>query len=153
MDNPTGIIQSLVSDAHGTRAVVEVDVSTACPRCAAGKGCGAGLLVGSRRLRRVEASFSADLQLAEGDNVEIALTPNNLLQAALTVYGLPMLGALAGAGLAYVLALGDAAAASAAILGLAGGLLVGKGRLRNTACLESFVPRIEKRLRSAQTGL
>jgi len=153
MDNPTGIIQSLVSDAHGTRAVVEVDVSTACPRCAAGKGCGAGLLLGSSRLRRVEASFSAELRLVEGDNVEIALTPINLLQAALTVYGLPLLGALAGAGLAYVMVLGDAAAASAAILGLLGGLLVGRWRLRYTACLERFVPRIEKRLRSAQTGL
>ncbi len=153
MDNPTGIIQSLVSDAHGTRAVVEVDVSTACPRCAAGKGCGAGLLVGSSRLRRVEASFNADMHLAEGDNVEIALTPNNLLQAALTVYGLPMLGAVAGAGLAYVMMLGDAAAASAAILGLLGGLVAGRWRLRHAACLASFVPRIEKRLRSAQTGL
>ncbi len=93
------------------------------------------------------------MHIAEGDNVEIALTPNNLLQAALTVYGLPMLGALAGAGLAYVLVLGDAAAASAAILGLLGGLLIGRRRLRYTACLESFVPRIEKRLRSAQTSL
>ena len=85
------------------------------------------------------------MHLAEGDNVEIALTPNNLLRAALTVYGLPMLGAVAGAGLAYVMSLGDAAAAIAAILGLIGGLLVGRWRLRNTACLESFVPSIVKR--------
>ncbi len=145
MANPSGIIQSLVSDARGKRAVVEVDVNVACPRCAAGKGCGAGLLAGNNRLRRVEVSFSEDMHLAEGDNVEIALTPNNLLRAALTVYGLPMLGAVAGAGLAYVMSLGDAAAAIAAILGLIGGLLVGRWRLRYAACLESFVPSIVKR--------
>jgi len=150
MDNPTGIIQALVTDARGTRAVVDVDVSTACPRCAAGKGCGAGLLVGSSRLRRVEASFSASLELAEGDNVEIALTPNNLLQAALIVYGLPMLGAVAAAGFAYVMALGDAAAASAAIVGLLGGLVVSRWRLQHAACLGNFVPRVAKRLRGAQ---
>ncbi len=153
MDNPTGIIQTLVTDARGTRAIIDVDVSTACQRCAAGKGCGAGLLVGSSRLRQVEASFSASLDLAEGDNVEIALTPNNLLQAALIVYGLPMLGAVAAAGFAYVMALGDAAAASAAIVGLLGGLVVSRWRLQHAACLGSFVPRVAKRLRGAQAGL
>ena len=153
MDNPTGIIQALITDARGTRAIVDVDVSTACPRCAAGKGCGAGLLVGSSRLRQVEASFSASLDLAEGDNVEIALSPNNLLKAALMVYGLPMLGAIVAAGFAYVMALGDAAAASAAIVGLLSGLVVSRWRLQHAACLGNFVPRVAKRLRGAQTGL
>jgi sigma-E factor negative regulatory protein RseC len=153
MDNPTGIIQALVTDARGTRAIIDVDVGTACPRCAAGKGCGAGLLVGSSRLRRVEASFNASLDLTEGDNVEIELTPKNLLQAALIVYGLPMLGAIAAAGFAYVMVLGDAAAASAAIVGLLGGLVVSRWRLQQTACLGSFVPRVAKRLRGAQAGL
>ena len=153
MDNPTGIIQSLISDARGTRAVVEVDVSTACPRCASGKGCGAGLLTGSSRIRLVEASFTAAMDLAEGDHVEIAMTPHNLLQAAMTVYGLPMLGAVTGAGVAYATALGDAAAASAAILGLLGGLVASKWWLRRSACLESFVPSVAKRLQNVQTGL
>ena len=55
MDNPTGKIQSLIASDGDLRAVVEVDVSAACPRCAAGKGCGAGLFTGSNRKRRVEA--------------------------------------------------------------------------------------------------
>ena len=151
MDNPTGIIQSLVSDDRGIRAVVEVDVSTACPRCAAGKGCGAGLLAGGGRSKRVEASFNVKMILAEGDHVEIALTPSNLLRASLIVYGLPMLGAIAGAGLAYLMKLGDAAAAIAAIAGLSGGLLVGRWRIRQADCLADCVPTIEKRLRSAQS--
>ena len=152
MDNPSGIIQSLVSDERGTRAVVEVDVSTVCPRCAAGKGCGAGLLAGGGRPKRVEASFNINLDLAAGDNVEIALAPSNLLRASLIVYGLPMLGAVGGAGLAYLMTLGDAAAATAALVGLLSGWLVGRWRLRQRDCLANFVPTIERRLRSTQTG-
>ena len=44
MENPTGRVVSLVDKRSGARAVVEVDAASACPRCAAGKGCGAGLL-------------------------------------------------------------------------------------------------------------
>ena len=98
MDNPTGTIHSLVADVHGARAIVEVDLSTACPRCAAGKGCGAGLLVGSSRLRQVEAAIGPGMVLAEGDSVEISLASSNLLQAALIVYGLPLFGAIGAAG-------------------------------------------------------
>lgn len=152
MDNPTGIIHSLVADAHGTRAIVEVDVSSACPRCAAGKGCGAGLLIGTRQVRRVEAVVSANMALAAGDRVELVLPSSKLLQATLIVYGLPLLGAVGSAAMAYLLALGDAAAALAAIAGLSAGLLVGRWRLRRDACLAHFVPHIEKRLRSLQTG-
>jgi len=152
MDNPTGTIHSLVANAHGARAIVEVDVSTACPRCAAGKGCGAGLLVGSSRLRRVEAAIGPGMVLAEGDSVEISLASSNLLQAALIVYGLPLFGAIGVAGLAYLLALGDGAAAVAAIIGISLGVLLGRWRLRRNACIENFVPHVEKRLQSAQNG-
>jgi len=146
MDNPKGKIQAFVSDEHGTRAIVSIDVVTACPRCAAGKGCGAGLLVGDDRIRQVEASMHPDMDLAEGDLVEIALAPSNLLRAALIVYGLPMLGAVVAATLANIWTLGDAGAAGAALLGLAVGIVLGRWRLRQEACLRDFVPTIEKRL-------
>jgi len=146
MDNPTGKIQSFVSDEYGTRAVVDIEVMVACPRCAAGKGCGAGLLGSSDPIRQVEAAVRPELDLAEGDLVEIALMPNKLLRAALIVYGLPMLGAVSAAAMAYVWSLGDAGAAGAALLGLTAGLVVGRRRLKEEACLGSFLPTVEKRL-------
>ena len=152
MDNPKGKIQSLISDANGTRAVIGVDVTAACPRCAAGKGCGAGFMSGGSRERQVEASIPAGLELAEGDVVEIALAPHNLLRAALIVYGLPLLGAAIAAALAYGLAMGDVAAAVAALAGLAAGLIVGHWRLRQEACLRRFVPTIERTLPDSQAG-
>lgn len=146
MDNPTGKIQSLTASNGDVRAVVEVDVSTACPRCAAGKGCGAGLFTGSSRKRQVEAIVGEHLSLAEGDSVEIRLASENLLNAALIVYGIPLSGAIVAAGLAYLLQLGDSAAAFAAVLGLGFGLLIGRWQLSRGECIENFVPYVEKRL-------
>lgn len=152
MDNPTGTIHSVVADALGTRAIVDVDVGSACPRCAAGKGCGAGLLIGGGQVRRVEAAVSANMALAAGDRVELVLASSKLLRATLIVYGLPLVGAVGSAAMAYLLELGDAAAALAAIAGLSVGLLAGRWRLRRDTCLAHFVPRIEKRLQPQQTG-
>jgi sigma-E factor negative regulatory protein RseC len=146
MDNPTGKIQSLIATDGDVRAVVEVDVSKACPRCAAGKGCGAGLFTGSNRKRRVEAIVGEHISIAEGDSVEISLASENLLNAALIVYGIPLLGAVTAAGLAYLVQLGDSVAALAALTGLLIGLLLGRWRLSRSECIENFVPYVEKRL-------
>ena len=78
------------------------------------------------------------------DIVEISLAPNNLLRAALIVYGIPMLGALAGAMMAYAASLGDAGAAMAALLGLGIGLVISRWRLRQASCLQRFTPTIER---------
>lgn len=137
---------SLVDSNDGVRAVVAVEVITACPRCAAGKGCGAGFLAGHGSERQVEASIRSGIQVATDDIVEISLAPDKLLHAAMIVYGLPMLGAATGAAIAFALSLGDAAAAVAALLGLAAGLAVGRWRLRRETCLNRFVPTVERRI-------
>jgi hypothetical protein len=55
-------------------------------------------------------------------------------------------GAVTAAGLAYLLQMGDSAAAVAAVLGLGFGLLIGRWQLRRGECIENFVPYVEKRL-------
>ena len=144
MDNPKGRVLSLVGSADGARAIVAVDSAQTCPRCAAGKGCGAGIFSAGDGERQVEAAVPEGLGLRVGDIVEISLTPNNLLRAALIVYGIPMLGALAGAVMAYAASLGDAGAAMAALLGLGFGLVVSRWRVRQANCLRRFTPSIER---------
>ena len=143
MENPTGRVVSLVDSRDGARAVVEINAAAACPRCASGKGCGAGLLQPGGR-RRIEVEIPAGLDPHVDDRVEVSLSPRNLLQAAVTVYGFPLTGALAGAAFAYALSLGDAAAAVAALLGIAVGLAASRRRLRQGPCLRSFTPTIER---------
>ena len=174
---------SLVDSADGVRAVVEVKVAASCPRCASGKGCGAGIFTASGSAAQpVEASVRKGLDLSEGDVVEISLAPDNLLQAeisigaqqgvgasgkeyiaivvndggigaAIIVYGLPMLGAIAGATLAYAFSLRDAVAAMAALIGMAAGLVVSRWRVRQTSCLRNFVPVVERRVPDSGAGL
>ena len=143
MDNPTGRVVSLVDKRRGARAVVEVDVAAACPRCAAGKGCGAGLLQSGGR-RQIEVMVPDGVHPRVNDRVEVSLAPRNLLQAAVTVYGFPLTGGLAGAAFAYAFVLGDTAAAVAALLGVAAGFAAGRWRLRQGPCLGRFTPTIER---------
>ncbi len=88
MDVPIGKIVSIGPDS----ATVAVERSAACPRCAAGKGCGAGLLSGSTRPAMLEVSLSPQLKLNQGDEVRLTLEPSHLLRASLLVYGLPLAG-------------------------------------------------------------
>ncbi len=146
MDNPAGTIRSVYATPAGQRVAVEVDGGVVCARCASGKGCGAGLL-GSRRTGGViEAVVGPEAALAVGDKVRLHLAGTNLLAAAWLAYGLPLGGALAGAALAFIMRLGDPAAAGFAIAGLLVGLAAGRWRLQRADCLQNFVPYADKRL-------
>ena len=146
MEHPCGIVRSVLATTEGERVIVDVDVREACSRCAAGKGCGAGLLGGTGNRRQVEARTRSGLALAEGDTVQLELAPRGLLHAAATVYGIPMAGALPAAAAAHGLALGDAAAALAALAGLVAGLLASRWYLGRPACLGRFTPLVTARV-------
>lgn len=148
MDSPRGLVIQLESSGPAVLAEVEVDAASSCARCAAGKGCGAGLLAGSKR-RRVRALVADGVEIREGDEVRIELAPRNLLRASWLVYGVPLTAAVLTAALAYLLDFGDAAAALVAIAGLVVGLLIAHRRLRAAGCLRDFTPTIVGRHRTA----
>ena len=146
MKDPHGTIVEISRDTGGTRAIVDVEAEFACARCAAGRGCGAGILSGRPGTRRLEVTVDRDLELAVGDAVSLSLGHGNVLRAALIVYGLPLAGAAAGAVLAYLLALGDGGAAAMAIGGLLAGAMISRRRLRSGSCLARFTPMISRRV-------
>lgn len=146
MDDPKGRVIAVVRDAEGVRAVVDVDAREVCPRCAAGRGCGAGIFAGQQKTRRVEALIAPGLDLEEGDTVRIELAPRNVLRAAAIVYGLPLTGAAIGATLAYLAGFGDAGAAALAIGGLFAGLVASRRRLDRETCLAQFTPTVAARV-------
>ena len=145
MDNPIGRVLSLVDSPDGMHAIVAVAEAPVCPRCAAGKGCGAGLLAAQSGERSIEAAVPPGMAISVNDDVEVSLAPENILRAALTVYGIPLLGALAGAALAFAAGLGDDGAVAAALAGLGAGLVISRHRLRQAECLRRFTPVIGKR--------
>ncbi len=140
MDAPQGTVISIASDARS--AVVEVDAAVACARCAEGRGCGAGIVASSERKRQVIVAIPSGADIARGDVVHLLLEPRDVLAAASTVYGWPLLGAACGAMLAYAASLDDMAAAASTLGGLGGAALLARLRLRQKGCLRQFTPRI-----------
>lgn len=145
MDNPRGRIISLHAANSDSYAIIEIESKAACARCAAGKGCGAGLLGGDAAVRRVEAMIASGVDVQQGDEVLISLEPKNLLQAAMLVYGMPLLGAVLATAVAYGLGLGDVAAALTALAGIGSGFFLARLKLQDSRCLRQFVPTVTGR--------
>lgn len=141
MDHPSGRVLAVNHEIPS--AVVEVAAAFSCARCAAGKGCGAGVFGSGRKNRHIEALIAAGVEIREGDEVSIELAPRHLLNAALIVYGLPLVGALVGAGIAYSLGLGDLLASIAALAGIAAGIAIAHRRAARGQC--QFTPTIVSR--------
>ncbi len=146
MQSPRGRILNLYHETAPPHALVEVRASLGCARCAAGKGCGAGVVGGDGKAQRIEAVIAGGVDVREGDEVRVELAPNNVLEAAFVVYGLPLAGAVTGAALAHAANSGDGWAAIAAGLGLAAGVAAGRLRLRQAVCLRRFTPVVTARL-------
>ena len=146
MEQATGHVIALETGSASLRAEVEVSAAVACARCAAGRGCGAGLLGASEKNRRVHALIAAGVDVHEGDEVRIELSPLQLLRASWLVYGLPLVAAVIATGVAYLFGLDDFYAVVAAIVGLAAGLVVARRQLSSASCLYRFTPTIVARL-------
>ncbi|MFQ5609204.1 MAG: SoxR reducing system RseC family protein [Woeseiaceae bacterium] len=140
MDNPAGKVTAVRNGASGTHVLVEVDARAVCPRCAQGKGCGAGLFGSRSTARSLEARMMRGQSVAEGDTVSLHLEPRALLQASLIVYGWPLAGAATGALAAYLSSMGDPAAAILALAGLVAGALAVRLRLGGKDCLARYTP-------------
>ena len=146
MANPHGHVVSIEYDQSidnpfiRRTALVRVDRGVSCPRCAAGKGCGGGLLGSTSEERQVAAIVPASLDLVVGDSVGLVLEPQNVLRAALLVYGVPLICGVGAALIAYGLGLEDGGAASSALGGLLVGLTAVRARLGRRRCLREFTP-------------
>lgn len=126
--------------ATGTNvATVSVEAGAACARCAAGRGCGAGLLQRGRT-RLLQVRVADGLVLAPGDYVRLELAPSHLLRAAWLAYGLPLLALVLSVTVAVGFGAGDAGVVAAGATGLAAGLLAGRSILRRDDCLEHLTP-------------
>lgn len=123
-------------------ALVDVRADTVCARCAAGRGCGAGLFGRPETLRRIEVSVPEYAGIRKGDTVELAMQPGDLLTASMIVYGWPLAGAAFGALLAWQIGGGDAVTALAALAGLGTGVWLARRRVRDAGCMQRFTPRI-----------
>lgn len=128
MEAEGSVIRAVVRLVDTAGAVVEVEQG-GCGRCHEKGGCGGHHLTqtfcsGPRRYR-VENAIGAEV----GDMVSVAVAAGTLRRGANLVYGLPVLGLIAGAVVGAALA-GDAGAMAGSLVGLAGAFLVVSRRAR-----------------------
>ncbi|MFO7787814.1 MAG: SoxR reducing system RseC family protein [Halospina sp.] len=142
--------QGEVLECAGQRARVRVAPAAGCPRCAAGEGCGQGLL-GAMRGEPTPGEFWITVPEAErvtpGDRVLLRVAPSALVAGAALVYMVPLLGLVLGAVLAQALAGGgEGVTTVAGIGGLAAGLLLARYRLRYASRGGRFEPVFVRRV-------
>ena len=129
---------------HPGYAIVSVAPGQACPRCAAGKGCGAGLLYAAERPREIRVPLAAGSPLSAGDRVELGIPSAELLRGAIYAYGLPLAGMLLALAIARLLRgpLTDPVAVLAAAGGLATAWAGCRAWLRRPQCVMRLQPGI-----------
>ena len=141
MESAIGTVSSV---AEGVATLV-VAAPITCHRCAAGRGCGAGLLGSNEKPRRVETSIPAGMTLAVGDQVRLTVAPRHLLRAAILAYGLPLISMLVFVAIAWGFGAADSdlLAVAFALTGLVAGFLLSRRLFAAEAACEQFVPVIE----------
>lgn len=144
MEQSRGRIISVADDL--SHATVEVDTAVFCSRCASGKGCGAGIFGSDRGPRRLDALVVGQLELHEGDEVQLELAPQSVLRAALIVYGIPLAATVLVTGIAYLAGLTDMEAVLAVSAVVAVSVIIGRQRLRRSSCLRQYTPAVTGRL-------
>lgn len=143
MNATTGTVIAVHGDEGRRTAIIDVRADTVCARCAAGKGCGAGIFGKQESLRRIEVAVPERLALDAGDSVKLVMPSRELLVASTIVYGWPLTGGVGGALLAWASGASDEIAALTALAGIGIGAWLARGRTLHDTCLQRFTPRIQ----------
>jgi len=115
----------VISAANGT-AQVESTAQSGCGACQSRESCGVSGLGKYFSGKRKAIEVECDANVRAGDELQLSLSEGDLLKAGLLAYLLPSVLALAGAGIATSLGMGDVGAALGAANGMAAGFLLGR---------------------------
>lgn len=100
-------------------AVLRCEPLSGCGSCQSRTSCGSGLLSKAGGSAEHELTVNYQQPLVPGQKVEIGIAETSLLQSALLVYLVPLLGLMLGAVLFHAIFASELAAAAGAIIGTA----------------------------------
>jgi sigma-E factor negative regulatory protein RseC len=115
----------VVSSADGIAQVLPTEKS-GCGGCASSSSCGVSGLGKYFAHGRKTIAVQCDANVRAGDELQLSMSEGDLLKAGLLAYLLPTVLALAGAGIAAALGMGDIGAVLGAASGMAFGFLLGR---------------------------
>jgi sigma-E factor negative regulatory protein RseC len=134
--------QAIVTGLDGNWAMVKMQRQSACSSCELSSGCGTGAIGRLLGHRSKPVMIKNEHQLKQGDSVVLGLPEDALLKASLLIYGLPLLGLIAG-GILAGLSIGESELAVFvfAATGFVTGLQV-SARLASKRYSNQFSPKI-----------
>lgn len=138
-EGTTAVSGTVVQDAQG-RTWVDVPRRSACLSCGKSSGCSMSVLGGLTGGQTTRLSVDG-LELAPGQQVELACPSGGVLKAAVLAYGMPLAGVVGGALIAAALEFSQGAQMLCAGLGLGVGVLLlrwagRQGSLANLTLIE-----------------
>lgn len=116
-------VKGVVQRLDAGYAWVDVSVAQGCGRCHEPGGCGGVNLASPFAPRSRSVRVINDIEALPGEAVGVVIDDRVPLQAALSVYGWPVLGVIAGAVCGAVVALDGNSDLSAALGALGGGVV------------------------------
>lgn len=132
-----------VSRVEPGHAWVDVTPVSACGGCSQKSACGTSALASVLGRRRADLMVIDEFGAREGDWVRVGLHEGAMFRTALLVYGLPILGLVAGAVLASTLfSDADMVAAAGALTGATGGWWIARRRAHRLSSDQRYHPRI-----------
>ena len=139
---------------------LEPEQTTSCGHCASNASCsmsesreapGMGTVASRLVARRFSLPEREAGGFVEGERVVVGVAESALLKAALTAYGLPLLSALLGGGLAQGRYGEDGAAMLGVLAGFAIGFALARMIARQLAARGQLAPRLLRRARPDET--
>lgn len=140
MHSAAGRVSAIHESGVERVAVVDIEISSTCQRCAEGRGCGAGILSAGPSSRSVAVRLDEKSLHEIGDEVRICVRSGSLLRAAAIVYGLPLAGATLGGAAAQVFTASDKASVIWVIAGLVSGLVAARRLAKDWRVASRFGP-------------
>ena len=137
MEAPQATVESISAESVTVRVARQ-----ACPRCAAGKGCGAGIFAGRGGDVSMTVPLERGMTVNVGDQVSLSLASGSLLRATFLAYGLPLTGLLLASGVAVMSGRADGESVLWGLAGMLAGFTLARRRLKRDRCLSSLQPRL-----------
>ncbi len=113
--------KATVISRDGGLVWVEAERQSTCGQCQARKGCGTGMLARHVGQRFSRLAVNTDLDLKIGQQVMVSIPEQALLNGAVMMYLLPLIGLFSAAALTRMMGAGELAQILAGLLGLCAG--------------------------------
>lgn len=138
-------VAAKIREINGRVATVVVTAAPMCPRCAAGRGCGAGIFHSGTNYPSMRIALPPSLRVEVDDEIRLAIDPRKLLLGAGLAYGIPLVAMVVALFVAQWVfgGMGDMGGIVVASGGLLTGMAVSRIYLARKPACKELIPVVQ----------